>query len=121
MSNVVSTRIALVREVAGRRLSTQWNAVEVRDASDGSVISSFTVTGAIGSIALAGNSVAVLVRAGGGVKHIEVHDATTGAPVNSLLIASNAVGPIDMSKAGILFRRGKVLYIASRRIRSTRR
>jgi hypothetical protein len=111
---VASGRIALVRKVVGQRLSTRWNAVEVRDASDGSLISSFTAGGAIGSIAIAGNSVAVLVRGGGGVKHIEVHDATTGALTNSLLIASNAVGPIDMSKAGILFRRGKVLYIANR-------
>jgi hypothetical protein len=107
-------RIALVRRVVGQRLSTQWNTVQVRDASTGSVISSFTAAGAIGSIAFAGNQVAALVRAGGGVKHIEVHNATTGALENSLLIASNAVGPIDMSKDGILFRRGKVLMIASR-------
>lgn len=105
-------RIALVGEVIGRRLSTGWNTVEVRNASDGFLISSFTTAGAIGSIATSGDSVAVLVRAGGGVKHIEVHDASTGALKTSLLIASNAVGPIDMSKAGILFRRGKVLYIA---------
>jgi len=112
--DVASGRVALVRQVVGQRLSTQWNTAEVRDASDGSLISSFTVTGAIGSIAIAGNSVAVLVRAGGGVKHIEVHNATTGARTNSLLIASNAVGPIDMSGAGILFRRGRLLYIGSR-------
>jgi hypothetical protein len=108
------TRVALVREVVGRRLSTGWNTVEVRNASDGFLISSFTTAGAIGSIATVGTSVAVLVRAGGGVKHIEVHNTTTGALTNSLLVASNAVGPIDMSKEGILFRRGKVLYVASR-------
>jgi hypothetical protein len=111
---VASGRIALVRKVVGRRLSTGWNAVELRNASGSSVVSSFAVAGSIGSIALAGNSVAVLVRAGGGVKHIEVHNATTGALERSLLIASDAVGPIDMSKAGILFRRGKVLLLAAR-------
>ncbi len=107
-----SGRIALVRKVVGKRLSTGWNAVQVRDASTGSVVSSFTTVGTVGSIALARNRVAVLVRAGNGVKHIEVHSATTGALETSLLIASNAVGPIDMSKAGILFRRGKELLIA---------
>jgi hypothetical protein len=107
-------RIAIVREVVGQPLSTEWNRVRVINAADGSVISNFSTSGSIGSIALAGDQVAVLVRAGGGVKHIEVHDATTGALERSLPIASDAVGPIDMSaKSGILFRRGRVLIRAS--------
>jgi len=86
----------------------------VINAADGAVVSDFSTSGSIGSIAFAGGRVAVLVRAGDGVKHIEVHDATTGALEHSLLIASNAIGPIDMSaKSGIIFRRGRVLIRVS--------
>jgi hypothetical protein len=77
--------------------------VQVRDPQSGAAISSFVATGPVLAVATAGNTVAALVRSASGAKHVETHDATTGALLNTREVSPLTVRALDMSPAGVLF------------------
>jgi len=116
MLSVSGDQVALVPVVVGSPYgpAEAGRPVEVRNVVTGALTTSFSPVGEIRSISMNGSLVAVLVRAAGGDQTIQRYDATTGTLVASSSVASDVAGTIDMSGAGILFRRGRALILLSR-------
>jgi hypothetical protein len=100
-------RVALLPYRIGTRFKT--GAVQVRSVATGALVSSFVPAGAAEGIALDASTLAVMVRAPGGARHIEIRSATSGVLVSSFAVSRAAGNRIDLSDHGLVFRnRGKV-------------
>ena len=81
--------------------------MEIRNATSGSLIASFTPAGTIKALALDGGLVAVLLEGPGGGKRIERYNAGTGAFIASTSISRAAAAELDIAGNRIVFRTGR--------------
>ena len=80
----------------GRVVTALRGQVQVRDAVNGSLISSFTPSGTIRALALDGGLVAVLLQDAGG-KRIERYDVASGAFLASTAVPATTAAELDVS------------------------
>ena len=85
--------------------------MEIRNATTGGLISSFTPAGTIRALALDGALAAVLIEGPGGGKRIDRYNAATGAFIASTAISRAAEAELDLSGNKILFRTGRQIRL----------
>jgi hypothetical protein len=117
-------RIALVPAVRidsfGQFGVAENGLVEIRNASNGSLVSSFAPVGTVRGLALTGTTVAVLV-ASGRTKRIERYSITTGTLLRTTWVRRSTVSELDMAGHRILFRTGWTIRVLNARTGLVRR
>ncbi len=94
----------------GRVVTALRGQVQVRDAVNGSLISSFTPSGTIRALALDGGLVAVLLQDAGG-KRIERYDVASGAFLASTAVPATTAAELDVSGQKLVFRSGNEIRL----------
>jgi hypothetical protein len=102
---------SLLAASSGRIAAAPGGLVEIRSATSGSLISSFTPAGTIKALGLDGPLAAVLVQGPGGGKRIERYDAGTGAFIASTSITRAAAAELDIAGNRIVFRTGRQIRL----------
>ena len=97
----------LLAASSGRIAAGPGGLVEIRNATSGSLIASFTPAGTIKALALDGGLVAVLLEGPGGGKRIERYNAGTGAFIASTSISRAAAAELDIAGNRIVLRAGR--------------
>jgi hypothetical protein len=100
-------------QVGSLRSHPQTKPIEVRNVMNGALSSTIAPPGTFLSMAFGGGRLAVLLRLDSGQRQIRVYNPDTGALVVTHDVASDVAATIDMSVAGVLFRRGAELRLAS--------
>ena len=107
--------VALLPVVIGSVAQQPYDTdpIEVRDVQSGALRATVSPPGTVISMAMGGGRLAVLVKLVSGAKQIRVYDPRTGVLVVSHDVASDVAAALDVSIAGVLYRRGAELRLAS--------
>src|SRR6185503_6777404 len=111
---VNGTLVALLPVVIGSVAQQPYDtdSIEVRDVQSGALRATVSPPGTVISMAMGGGRLAVLVKLVSGAKQIRVYNPQTGALVVSHDVTSDVAAALDVSIAGVLYRRGAELRLA---------
>jgi hypothetical protein len=108
--NLLALLPVVIGSVAQQPYDT--DPIELRDVGSGALRATVSPPGTVISMAMGGGRLAVLVKLVSGAKQIRVYNPQTGALVVSHDVTSDVAAALDVSIAGVLYRRGAELRLA---------